>query len=103
MHENLSKTSNSGIAPEAEGLPLNTPSKGIVDQPCLINYVGCDEKLKCVGCQPYGAPFLFFAGTTPNGFISSSSHPVLKLFRMEEEDDFISGEMRSLSGVYWTR
>ena len=30
----------SSTAPEAEGLPVNTPSKGIVDKACLIN-VGC--------------------------------------------------------------
>ena len=41
---------NSSTAPEAEGLPLNIPSKGIVDQACLINYAGCDENLKCAGC-----------------------------------------------------
>ena len=45
----LSKFSPSSIAPEAENLLLNIPSKGIVDQDCLINYVGCDENLKCVG------------------------------------------------------
>ena len=46
----LSKIAPSNSAPEAEGLPLNTPSKGIVDQACLINYAGCDENLKCAGC-----------------------------------------------------
>ena len=56
----FSKIAPSSSAPEAEGLPLNTPSKGIVDQDCLINYVGCDENLKCAGCRPYGAPFVFF-------------------------------------------
>ena len=40
-------------APEAEGLPLNTSSKGIVDQVCLINNVGYDENLKCAGSWPY--------------------------------------------------
>ena len=49
LHAKLSKISNSNTAPEAEGLPLNTPSKGIVDQGCLINYAGCDENLKCAG------------------------------------------------------
>ena len=84
-------------------LPLNTQSKGIFYQAFLINYVGCDENLKCVGSWPYSAPFVFFAGTTLNGFLGSSSHPIHKLFRMEEEDNFISNETRSLLGVYWTR
>ena len=38
MHEKLSKSSNSSTAPKAEGLPLNTPSKGIVDKAYLINF-----------------------------------------------------------------
>ena len=38
----LSKIAPSITAPEAEGLPLNTPSKGVVDQACLINNDGCD-------------------------------------------------------------
>ena len=102
----VSKIAASSSAPEAEGLPLNTPSKGIVDQACLIKYDGCDENLKCVGSRPYFF-FCVFAGTTSNGFInygfiSSSSHPIYKLFRMEDEDDCISEETRSLSGVYWT-
>ena len=33
----LSKIAPSNTAPEAENLPLNTPSKGIVNQACLIN------------------------------------------------------------------
>ena len=33
----LSKIAPSGTASEAENLPLNTPSKEIVDQACLIN------------------------------------------------------------------
>ena len=87
-------------APEVEGLPLNTPSKLIVDQDCLINYARYDENLKCSGSQPYFV-FCVFAGTTSNGFInsgfiSSSSHPIHKLFRMEDEDDCISEETRSL-------
>ena len=97
----LSKIAPSSSATKVEGLPLNTQSKGIVDQACLINYAGCDENLKCAGYRPYGATFVFFAGTTSNGFISSSSHPIHKLFKIKEEDDFISNEMRSLSGVLW--
>ena len=33
----LSKIVPFSTAPEAENLPLNIPSKGIVDQACLIN------------------------------------------------------------------
>ena len=45
----LRQNAPSSTAPEAENLPLNIPSKGIVDQACLINYAGCDENLKCAG------------------------------------------------------
>ena len=49
----LSKFAPSSTAPEAENLPLDIRSKGIVDQDCLINYAGCDENSKSVDCQPY--------------------------------------------------
>ena len=49
----LSKIAPSSTAPEAENLPLNIPSKGIVDQACLINYVGCEENSKSAGFRPY--------------------------------------------------
>ena len=76
----LSNFLHSYSAPEAEGLPLNIPSKRSVDQACLINYDGCDENLKYVGSRPYFS-FYVFAGTNSNGFInsgfiSSSSHPI---------------------------
>ena len=48
----LSKISPSSTAPEVENLPLNIPSKGIVDQDYLINYAGCEGNSKCVGCRP---------------------------------------------------
>ena len=88
--KNWAKAQNSSTAPEAEGLPLNTPSKWTIDQDCLINYAGCDENLKCVGCLTLH--WIFFSGTTSNGLISPSSHPIRKLFRMEVEDDWISQE-----------
>ena len=49
----LSNLLHSYFAPEAEGLPLNTPSEGFVDQDCLINYDGCDENLECASSRPY--------------------------------------------------
>ena len=54
--------------------------------------------------RPYGA-FCFdlqvLSGTTSNGLINPSSHPIHKLFGMEVEDDCISQETRSLWGFYW--
>ena len=52
-------------------------------------------------------PFCVFVGTTSNGFInsgfiSSSSHTIHKRFTMEDEDDCLFEETRSLWGVYWT-
>ena len=49
----MSKIDPSSTAPEAENLPLNIPSKGIVDQYCLINYAGCDENSKSADYRPY--------------------------------------------------
>ena len=49
----LSKIAPSSTAPKAKNLPLNIPSKGIVDQACLINYDGCEGNSKSVGCRPY--------------------------------------------------
>ena len=95
------KIAPSSSAPKAEGLPLNTPSNGIVDQACLMKYVGCDENMKCAGYTTLLCIFFVITGTHLNGFISSSSHPIRKLFRMEEEYDFIFDETRFLSGVYW--
>ena len=48
--KSLSKIAPSSTAPEAENLPLNIPSKGIVDQDSLINYAGCDESSKSADC-----------------------------------------------------
>ena len=53
IKKNLSKITPSSTTLEAENLPLNIPSKGIVDQAFLINYAGCEENSKSVGCQPY--------------------------------------------------
>ena len=44
----LRKIAPSSTALEAENLPLNIPSKGIVDQACLISYAGYDENSKSV-------------------------------------------------------
>ena len=50
--------------------------------------------------RPYGALFCcdlqVLTGTTSNGLINPSSHPIHKLFGMEVEDDFISEETRCL-------
>ena len=40
----------------SQGLPLNIPSKEIIDQALLIDYVGCDESLKCTGCLTLHCP-----------------------------------------------
>ena len=87
LHEKLTKSSIFQHCTRSQGLPLNTPSKGIVDQACLINYAGCDESLKCAGCPTLQCPFSFwFTGTTSNGLINPSSHPIHKLFRMEVDE-----------------
>ena len=44
----------------SQGLPLNIPSKELVDQACLIDYAGCDESLECVGCPTLRYTFLFW-------------------------------------------
>ena len=49
----LRKIAPSSTAPEANNLPLNIPSKGIVDQAFLINYDGCEENSKSADCWPY--------------------------------------------------
>ena len=59
LHEKLSKSSKFQHCTRSQGLPLNTPSQGIVDQACLINCAGCDENLKRASCRTYGAPFIF--------------------------------------------
>ena len=46
----MSKIAPSSTVPEVENLPLNIPSKGIIDQASLINYVGCEENSKSAGC-----------------------------------------------------
>ena len=53
IKKKLSKIAPSSTTPEAENLPLNISSKGIVDQAFLINYAGCEENSKSAGCQPY--------------------------------------------------
>ena len=102
---NLSNSSKIQHCTKIQGLPLNTPSKELVDQACLIDYAGCDESLECAGCSTLRCPFCFdlqvLSGTTSNGLINPSSHPIHKLFGMEVEDDCISQETRSLWGVYW--
>ena len=103
---NLSNSSKIQHCTRSQGLPLNTPSKELVDQACLIDYAGCDESLECAGCPTLRCLFFFdlqvLTSTTSNGLINPSSHPIHKLFRMEVEDVYISEEMRSLWGVYWT-
>ena len=46
----LSKIAPSSTTPEAENLPLNIPSKGIVDQSFLINYDACEGNSKSAYC-----------------------------------------------------
>ena len=58
LHEIWVIAQESSTAPEAAGLPLNTPSKELVDQACLIDYAGCDESLNVQAVWPYGALFV---------------------------------------------
>ena len=57
LDEKLRKAQKFQHCTRSQDLPLNTPSKEIVDQACLIDYVGCDEILKCVGCSNLQCPF----------------------------------------------
>ena len=85
----LSNSSKIQRCTRSQGLPLNNLSKELVDQDYLIDYVGCDESLKCAGCPTLRYPFCFdlqvLTGTTSNGLINPSSHPIHKLFGMEVE------------------
>ena len=51
--QKLSKFAPSSTTPEAKNLALNSPSKGIVDQDCLINYAGCEGNSKSAYCRAY--------------------------------------------------
>ena len=76
LYEKLSKSSKFHHCTRSQGLPLNTPHKGIVDQACLINYVGCDENSKSTDYQPYFVYFiLWFIGLSVcfTAFTTSSS------------------------------
>ena len=53
----LSNSSKIQHCTRSQGLPLNTPSKEIDHQDCLIDYAGCDESLKCAGCLTLHCPF----------------------------------------------
>ena len=53
----LSNSSKIQHCTRSQGLPLNTPSKELVDQAFLIDYAGCDESLKCAGCSTLHCPF----------------------------------------------
>ena len=57
LHEKLSKRSKFQHCTRSQGLPLNTLSKEIVGQACLINYARCEESLKCAGCLTLQFPF----------------------------------------------
>ena len=56
---NLSNSSKIQHCTRSQGLPLNIPSKELVDKACLIDYAGCDESLECVGCMTLFFPFCF--------------------------------------------
>ena len=56
---NLSNSSKIQNCTKSQGLPLNTPSKELVDQACLIDHAGCDERLECVGYLTLHCPFCF--------------------------------------------
>ena len=53
----LSNSSKIQHCTRSQGLPLNTPSKEIVDQACLIDYDGCDESIKCASFLTLRCPF----------------------------------------------
>ena len=57
---NLSNSSKIQHCTRSQGLPLNTPSKELVDQACLIDYARCDESLKCGGYPTLHCPFYFY-------------------------------------------
>ena len=57
LHENWAKLKNSSSDTRIQGLPLNTPSKEIVYQACLIDYARCDESLKSAGYPTLHCPF----------------------------------------------
>ena len=105
LHENWAIAQKSSTTPEAKAYHLIPQVTELVDQDFLIDNAGCDESLKCARCPTLRCPFCFdlqvLTGTTSNGLINPSSHPIHKLFRMEVEDDCISEETRSLWGVYW--
>ena len=48
----LSNSSKIWHCTKRQGLPLNTPSKEIVDQACLIDYAGCDESINVQVVRP---------------------------------------------------
>ena len=54
----LSNSSKIQHCSRSQGLPLNAPSKEIVDQACLIDYAGCDKILNVQSVRPYGAFFV---------------------------------------------
>ena len=53
----MSNSSKIQHCTRSQGLSLNTPSKELVDQACLIDYARCDESLKCAGCLTLQFPF----------------------------------------------
>ena len=53
----LSNSSKIQHCTRSQGLPLNTPSKELVDQACFIDYAGCDESLKFASCPTLHFPF----------------------------------------------
>ena len=77
----MSNSSKFQQCTRSQGLLLNILSKELVDQAYLIDYVGCDESLKCAGCLTLHFPFCFyfqvstgeaFAPTHPDGLLSRS-------------------------------
>ena len=78
---NLSNSSKIQHCTRNQGLPLNTPSKELVDESCLIDYVGCDESLECAGYPTLFCLFSFdfqvstgeaFAPAHPDGLLNRS-------------------------------
>ena len=70
---------------KSQGLPLNTPSKELVDQACLIGYAGCDESLNVQAVWPYGALFVLICRFYQVQLWMDSSIPLLTPFTSYSE------------------
>ena len=67
----------SSTAPKVENLPLDIPSKWIVDQDFLINYAWCDENSKSAVCWPHFVHLIdWFTGLSVSFTAFTTSIPI---------------------------